>query len=96
MNQFNKSVTIAVLCVTAVMLLCTLFIVSNLPIRTAAANGPMDRQGDYIMVPADTSRGAGDAVIVVDLAARRLAAYVCDPARKRIEHVGIYDLQRLP
>ena len=94
MNANGKTFAIAVLCLTAVLMTCTLLILDRMPTNVAQAAGPGDRQGDYILVPGGTIRSV-DVVYVIDMAARKLAAYSANMNTSRIEAKATFDLALL-
>ena len=83
MNENAKLIAVAVLAVTAVLMLCTLLILDRLPISTAYAGHAPDRQGDYLMVSGGTIAG-DECVYVVDIGSQRMVAYTADPPNNRV------------
>jgi len=68
----KQNATIAVLCITAMLLAAALLLLR--PAEPALAAGSESRGGDYSMVTARLS-GSRDALIVVDSAAKKLNVY---------------------
>ncbi|MCG3178075.1 MAG: hypothetical protein BIFFINMI_00398 [Phycisphaerae bacterium] len=96
MNSKSLTTAIIVLTLTAVLMLSALLVLNYLPVRSAQATGPLDRQGDYAVLVARSIRGGNDNVIVIDVAAQKMVAYKADPARKRIDVEAVFDLEKLP
>lgn len=95
MNENSKLMAIAVLCVTAVLLTCTLVIMDRMPVKEAYASGPGDRAGDYVLIPGASARGA-DVVYVIDGSARKLVGYYPNLNSKRVDPVVKFDLAQIP
>lgn len=95
MKDNGKLMAIGVLSITAMLLLCTMVLLTSMPVREAQATGPSDRQGDYVMLPGDTIRGNTQVVYVIDIAARRVVAYYADLPKKRIEYAAAFELSKL-
>jgi hypothetical protein len=95
MNEHSKTTAIVLLALTATIMLSTLLIIQHMPAREAQALGPLERQGDYIILPGESDRGA-DNVFVIDLAVAGMIAYRLDGARGRVEIEGVFNLKKLP
>jgi hypothetical protein len=94
MNQSGRFIAIAALCVTAVLLGCTLALIEWFPVPEVQAGHSPDRQGDYIMLPG--ARVQGDEVVyLIDVPARKLIAYSADPNNNRVVVHAIFDLATL-
>ena len=83
MTDNGKLIAIAVLAITAVLLLCTVVILDRMPASSAYAGNSPDRGGDYLMIPGGTIAG-DECIYVVDVGAQQLFAYTWDPGRKEI------------
>ncbi len=94
MNEHGKLIAIAVLAVTAVLLLCTLVIVDRMPVSQALANSP-DRLGDYILVTGMTVQG-DEALYVIDTGSQKIGVYTASLVNNKIEARWQYDLSKLP
>ncbi len=94
MSEQGKLITIALLSLTAVLLLCTLVIVDRLPVNQAQASGPLDRQGDYLMLPGDVPGGQQQYVYIMDLAVQKVRAYAVDRANNRVDMKAGFDLAK--
>ena len=91
----NRSLAIAVLSVTACILLVGLLVVTSLP-STAHAIGQTDRSGDYIMLTMQLTNSQ-EGVIIVDAASRQMSMYALNGANKRLQLIhGNIDLNTLP
>ncbi len=92
----SKNMIIAVLSVTAVVLLCTLVLVHSQwqELRPSVAwADTVDRGGDYILATGAYS-DANEALYVLDGAKDRLNVYQYDPNRKELVWYSKVDLSR--
>jgi hypothetical protein len=85
----TQNVTIAMLSITAAVLLSILLV--NMSSDQARAGDVSVKQGDYII---GTGSGAGghDLIYVIDIAAKKLAVYGLDINRGLIEAIDGVDL----
>jgi hypothetical protein len=77
MSENSKLFAIAVLAVTAVLMLCTMVIMDRMPANSAYAGHSPDRQGDYLMIAGQTIAG-DEAVYILDIATSKVGAYRAD------------------
>jgi len=85
--------SIAVLSITAVVLLVGIFVVGSVQ-QTALAIGQLDRGGDYIMVTVQFN-GNTEYVVVTDAAVEKMIAYGWNPSSRRIDMFDFFDLKRI-
>jgi hypothetical protein len=90
----NKSLTIGVLSVTAVLLFAALMIVQSVSTPQAMAFAQTAESGDYL-VATGQFQTSHELVYVLDAAVERLIAYGYDYNQKRIRVVDTFDLRRL-
>lgn len=91
MNDKNKTIAVAVLAITAVILICAVVLLDRMPASSAQANSA-DRGGDYIMVSGATAR-VEDCVYVIDIASQIIGVYTANSAANRVDPIGRYQLK---
>lgn len=79
-----KSLTLALLCITASLLLATIILVGNE--KTALAGSSESRAGDYIMVAGQISSGS-ELIYLIDIGAQRLNGYGANVNTRTVELV---------
>jgi hypothetical protein len=90
----NSSLALAVLAITAVVLLAAILVVLSGPPR-AMAIGQLDRGGDYIMVTGQFTENS-EVVYVTDAAAKRMIMYSYEATTRAFQLWDGFDLQKLP
>jgi hypothetical protein len=80
MSEKSKLFAIAVLAVTAVLMLCTMVILDRMPVSPAYAGHSPDRKGDYVMVSGLTSSG-DECIYILDIATAKVGIYRADLSR---------------
>ena len=90
----KQNLTIAVLCITAVVLLVGVILGGNNPSNTAMAVGQLDRGGDYIMVGAQFTLN-DEVIYVTDAAAQMMNVYSYDATQRQLVLWEQVDLKRV-
>ncbi|MDD4891539.1 MAG: hypothetical protein PHU85_16595 [Phycisphaerae bacterium] len=91
MNNTSKLFAIAVLAITAVLLLCTLVIMDRMPANAALGVGTSEHQGDYILAVGATQQG-DDCVYVIDTATQKMGVYWANTNQSRLDVKAQLDL----
>lgn len=94
MNNNAKTFAIAVLALTALLMLCTLLVLDRMPTSPAYAGSTPERQGDYLMIPGQTLRGE-ECVYVIDIASQKMGVYTANVSNSRIDAIASFDLAKL-
>lgn len=90
----NKSLTIGVLSITAVLLLVGLMLVQSLSTPQALAIGQTEQAGDYLVATGQFQESY-ELLYVIDASVERLVVYGYDFNNKTIRVVDTFDLRRL-
>lgn len=90
----NQNLTIAVLIITAVVLLVGIILGGNSPSNNAMAFGELDRGGDYVMVTAQFTQNE-EIVYITDAAAQMMNLYSYDATQRQLILWDQVDLKRV-
>jgi hypothetical protein len=90
----KQNLTIAVLCITGVVLLVGVILGGNAPSNSAMAIGQLDRGGDYIMVTAQFTQSE-EIIYITDAAAQMMNAYSYDATQRQLVLWDQVDLKRV-
>lgn len=88
-----RTLAIAVLTITATILLVGLVVINTLPTQQAFGYGQMDRAGDYVVATGQL-QDSTELVYITDAAVGRMAVYMYDYSRKQLRLLDGFDLRR--